>query len=79
MKKRILFMPVVFILGSGCLFKGVQAQEKQATKVESVLATEKQAARADSISLLDTVRVTEYLGLSKAQQDLVRPRIAEVR
>ena len=79
MKKRIVLMVVVSILGLGCFSQGLIAQEKQATKVGSIQATERQAARADSISLLDTVRVTEYLGLSKAQQDLVRPRIAEVR
>jgi hypothetical protein len=79
MKKRILFMAAVFVLGSGCLFKGVQAQEKQATKADSVQAQEKQAASADSISLLDAKKVTEYLGLSKKQQDSIRPKIAHIQ
>jgi hypothetical protein len=79
MKRRILFMPVVLILGLGCFFNGLRAQEQQGTKVDTVRAPEKQAAKADSISLLDTTRVTEYLGLSEAQQDSVKPKIAEIQ
>jgi hypothetical protein len=79
MKKRILFMVVVFILSLGCFLEGLRAQEKQATKVDSVQAPEKKATKADSISLLDTTRVKEYLGLSEAQQDSVKPKIAEIR
>jgi hypothetical protein len=79
MKKRILFMVVVLIFGLGCFFQGLRAQEKQATMVGSIQAPERQAARADSISLLDTASVTKYLGLSVAQQDSVRSKIAEVR
>ncbi len=70
---------MAFILGLGCFFQGLRAQDKQATKVDSGQAQEKQATKADSISLLDTTRVAEYLGLSEAQQDSVKPMIAEVQ
>jgi hypothetical protein len=78
MKKQILFMVVASILSTGYLFQGLRAQEKQAAKTDSVQAG-KQVAKADSISLLDTTRVAEYLGLSEAQQDSVKPMIAEVQ
>jgi hypothetical protein len=79
MKKQVISMVVGSILGLGCFFQGLRAQETQASKADSVQAQEKQAARADSISLLDTTRVAEYLGLSEAQQDSVKPMIAEVQ
>jgi hypothetical protein len=79
MKEQVVFMVVASILGLGCFFQGLRAQETQATKADSVQAQEKQAARADSISLLDAKKVTEYLGLSKKQQDLIRPKIAEIQ
>jgi hypothetical protein len=79
MKTRILFMTAAFILGSGCLFQGVQAQERQATKADSSQAQQKQAAKADSISLLDAKKVSEYLGLSKKQQDSIKPMIADIQ
>ncbi|MGA9364440.1 MAG: Spy/CpxP family protein refolding chaperone [Bacteroidota bacterium] len=78
MKKQILFMVLVSILGLGCFVQELRAQEKQAAKADSVQA-EKQVAKTDSISLLDTTRVAEYLGLSEAQQDSVKPMIAEVQ
>lgn len=79
MKKRIVFMAAVFVLGSGFLFEGVQAQEKEATKADSSQTQQKQVAKADSISLLDAKKVTEYLGLSKKQQDSIRSKIADIQ
>jgi len=79
MKTRILFMTVLFILGSGCLFRGVLALERQATKADSSQAQQKQPAKADSISLLDAKKVSEYLGLSKKQQDSIKPKIADIQ
>jgi hypothetical protein len=69
----------VFILCLGCFFLGLQAQEKQITKADSNQSQEKQAAGADSISLLDAKKVTEYLGLSETQQDSVKAKIAEIQ
>lgn len=78
MKKQILFMVLVSILGLGCFVQELRAQEKQAAKADSVQA-EKQVAKTDSISLLDTTRVVKYLGLSEAQGDSLKPMIAEVQ
>jgi hypothetical protein len=79
MKKRIVFMVVVSILSLGCFSEGLIAQEKQATKADSNQAQQKQLANADSISLLDAKKVAEYLGLSKEQQDSIKPKLADIQ
>jgi hypothetical protein len=66
MKKRIFFVVVAFILSSGWVAQSLWAQEKP-------------AAKADSISLLDAKKVSDYLGLSEAQLDSVKGRIEQVQ
>jgi hypothetical protein len=66
MKKRIFFVVVAFILSSGWVSQGIRAQEKP-------------AAKADSISLLDVKKVSDYLGLSEAQLDSVKGRIEQIQ
>jgi hypothetical protein len=66
MKKRIFFAVVAFILSSGWVSQGLRAQEKP-------------TAKADSISLLDAKKVSDYLGLSEAQFDSVKVRIEQIQ
>jgi hypothetical protein len=66
MKKQIFFVVVAFILSSGWVSQGIRAQEKP-------------AAKADSISLLDVKKVSDYLGLSEAQLDSVKGRIEQIQ
>jgi hypothetical protein len=66
MKKRIFFVVVAVILSSGWVSHGLRAQEKP-------------AAKADSISLLDVKKVSDYLGLSEAQLDSVKGRIEQIQ
>jgi hypothetical protein len=66
MKKRIFFVVVAFILSSGWVSHGLRAQEKP-------------TAKADSISLLDVKKVSDYLGLSEAQLDSVKRRIEQIQ
>jgi hypothetical protein len=66
MKKRIFFVVVVFILSSGWVSQSLWAQDRP-------------AAKADSISLLDVNKVSDYLALSEAQLDSVKAIIEQIQ
>lgn len=66
MRRKSVFIPVTVFV-TAFLFSGV------------VQAQEKTVAKADSIHLLDTKKVPDYLGLSKSQKDSVLAKIAQIQ